>query len=118
VSKGKPPNRLREWRLARGHSLESVAADLSIGLTSLQRYETGDRPLTVETLEKLATYYLVGPGDLLNRPAHAGAISKEHELLETFRLLSPVDQQRLVGFARVMGEASKAPANTSRRGRV
>src|SRR5262249_26854221 len=104
------------WRLARNRSLEAVAADLRISVTSLQRYELGTRPLTVEMLEKLAVYYLVGPGDLLNRPARAGAISKEHELLEHFRSLTPLDQSRLVSLARVMGEPHiEIPSDGARR---
>lgn len=61
-----PPNRLKYWRETRGLTLEKVAELADFTPQTLNRYENGSRPVSIDTLLMLAELYRVTPGALIN----------------------------------------------------
>lgn len=61
-------NFLRQWREARGLTLEQVGSAIGSDKTQISKLEKGDRKLSVQWLERLASFYGVSPGDLLKQP--------------------------------------------------
>lgn len=53
--------RLRALRLRRNHTLAAVACDLGMSPSALSAYELGQRPITLDLLERFAEYYGVAP---------------------------------------------------------
>jgi len=64
-------NRLREWRLARGVTLERLAAAVGTDKTQISRLETGQRRLTLEWMERIARALKCRPADLMGDPPPA-----------------------------------------------
>ena len=92
------PNRLREWRRARGWTLEALAAEVGTTNQTLSRYERGARSITIDLLEQLAPVLGCKPADLLPDPESVlGA--EERDLLRRYQELAPEDRavvQRIV----------------------
>lgn len=65
--KSKRPTFLREWRKAKGMTLERVAEVLDVTPGALSQIERGQIQYTQGTLEGLAFVYGCEPGDLLIR---------------------------------------------------
>jgi transcriptional regulator with XRE-family HTH domain len=61
-------NRIREFREARGLRVDQLAEQLGIASSSLSRYETGARGLTVDTIRQVALVLGVPARDLLDEP--------------------------------------------------
>ncbi len=59
-------NRLKAWRKRRGLTLEAAAELAGFTSVSLNRYENGNRPVTIDILETLAKVYDTTPAALLN----------------------------------------------------
>ena len=76
-------NRIRAARIARGIKLQEMADSLHITLHTLQRYESGGRSPTFETLVKIAdildvpTDYLLGRDEFLKKNNFTIDIPKE-----------------------------------------
>jgi transcriptional regulator with XRE-family HTH domain len=60
--------RLKEWRLARGHSLRTLAAKAGVSYVTVARIEAGTMSPTVDMLAKLARALKVHIIDLFPRP--------------------------------------------------
>ena len=60
-----PMNRLRELRQQRGLTLEQVADELGTTPATIHRLETGKRQLTEKWIRRLAAFYRVHPGEIL-----------------------------------------------------
>jgi transcriptional regulator with XRE-family HTH domain len=60
------PNRIREWRKARGMNLAELAARVGTTATQLSRMETGERPVTIEWLQRIARPLRISAGELLH----------------------------------------------------
>lgn len=71
----KLPQRLKELRMSKGLSQQSLANYIGISKSSVNMYERGEREPGIETQEALADYfnvdldYLVGRSDVPNRLA-------------------------------------------------
>jgi transcriptional regulator with XRE-family HTH domain len=60
------PNRIREWRKSRRMTLAELAARVGTTTTQMSRMETGDRPVTIEWLQRIARPLQVTAGELLH----------------------------------------------------
>jgi transcriptional regulator with XRE-family HTH domain len=67
-----PPHFIREWRKAKGLTLEVVADALKTTHASLSRIERGLQPYSQPMLQGLADLMAVDPADLLGPPDAAG----------------------------------------------
>lgn len=80
------PNRIREWRQRREYTLAELAAEIGTTQTHLSRLELGDRPLTIEWMERIARKLDVHVGDLLRREHNPGLpTDRERRLLDALR---------------------------------
>lgn len=61
--------RLRELRMERGLTLEDVAREASIGVSTLSRLESGKRRLALDHLPRLAAALAVSTDELVREPA-------------------------------------------------
>jgi transcriptional regulator with XRE-family HTH domain len=70
----RPPNTrypayfLKQYRLARGLTLQQVAAVVGCSHASVQRWETGKQRVGLDVLDQLALTYGASRGDLMERP--------------------------------------------------
>ena len=97
-------NRIREVRKSRGFTLEQLEALTGISWQSLQRYETGVRPVTLEKLAAIAEALGVSVSSLV---IDANELSKEEsEMLEWLRS-HPSDQRVIQSTLRGLQEARK-----------
>lgn len=60
-----PPNRIREWRLARGVKQWELAEALGIKQNAISRMENGDRAVSMERYRQVAKHLGVDIGQLL-----------------------------------------------------
>ena len=60
-------NRLRELRIEKNESLETVAKYLNVTIQTVSNYETGKREMNPDTLLKLSEYYNVSIDYLLGK---------------------------------------------------
>lgn len=92
------PNRIREVREAKGLTLKALAAKIGTSAAQLQRYETGDRGLSVHHLEVIAKALSVTACELLNgfKPVEN---QQEAALRDIFHRLPARDRERLVRMA-------------------
>lgn len=61
-----PPNRIREFRLRLGYTLERLGDQLGVAGETVRKWETGENPISVKHLEGLATVMGLRAMDLLN----------------------------------------------------
>jgi len=64
---------MKELRESRGISPAQLARKMGVSLTSVYRYETGDRHLTAEKVEQVARALGVEPGELFAASPLVGA---------------------------------------------
>ena len=110
--------RLRDERKAQALTLEQLAGLVSahlkrkVALSTVQRYETGERPMTLDTLHDFASCLKCTPADLLRLPP-PGLTALESVLLRAFRCLSAEQQTLLVQTAETW--AGTTPPSPKRR---
>lgn len=97
------PNRIREWRKARGLTLEAVALAINCSIPQVSQLERGTTPLTLDWMAAIARALRVEVTDLL--PAeHAGGIlsAEERDLIERYRGGDDHQQAQLRAMADVI----------------
>lgn len=60
------PNRIREWRLRLGFTQERIGEALGVHGETIRKWETGDNPISVDQLGRIAALLGLRPLDLLN----------------------------------------------------
>jgi transcriptional regulator with XRE-family HTH domain len=92
------PNRIRYWRLQRGLTIEQLADAVGMPVQTVQRYETGERPLRDVHFPLFAAALNVDPTDLV--PSNRPALSEEaRRIAERFHLLEPHVRQAIRALA-------------------
>jgi len=86
------PNRIREWRVKRGYSIEEFAARVGTKRTTLHRHETGSNEMTLATLERYAEELEVRVEELLNDGARVDDATRV--LAQKLAELAPAERQR------------------------
>jgi transcriptional regulator with XRE-family HTH domain len=76
-----PPNRIRELRKARGMTQRDVADAVGSKENTIGRFETGERPIDMPWMQKIARALGVAVGDLLNADDNPNAARNEAERL-------------------------------------
>lgn len=96
------PNRLREWRTARGLSLQTLADLTNQKHQSVARHETGENQITLAQMETYARALQIKPEELLNSSVRIAP--KLRELIEILENLPDSEQERLVSMTRAFAE--------------
>lgn len=91
---GKYPNRLKEIRESKGMSQEKLAALINVIQSTLSRYESGKRRMTISTLDRLSNVLGCHWAEFYS-PVDIPRDAREAKLLADFRRLPP-DVQDLV----------------------
>lgn len=83
-----PPNRIREVRKGMRVTLRMIAEELGTSQTQISRFETGERPVDLIWLGRIARVLKVDIGQLLNPEDNQLAARDEREraVLESMRL--------------------------------
>jgi transcriptional regulator with XRE-family HTH domain len=106
---------LRNLRKKSGKTLQEVADDFKSSAQVISRYELNDRQLTPDLLIKFADYYNVSVDYLIGRKTKEGIeitgqvhslTENEKEILKIFSELNEMQQQRCIGYASQLLEAS------------
>jgi transcriptional regulator with XRE-family HTH domain len=84
------PNRIREWRQRKNITLVQLAREIGATHGHLQKMEVGDRPVTLEWLDRISEKLGVSVGELLHE--------RQNPLLPT------VDEQKLLTRLREGGD--------------
>lgn len=100
------PNRLREWRTARGYSLLRLAELTGQKHQSVARHETGLNQITLVQMETYAKALNIKPEELLNDSVRINP--KLRELLDILENLPATEQERLVNMTRAFAEPRAA----------
>lgn len=115
-----PATRIRELRIARGWSQDELAARLidpetgkPLTRQTAQRWEAGDRALTLDKLEIAAKAFGVPRSQLL--PEGDGLTDQEHETLTWLRSLS-AEEADFVGWFRAASPEERMPLLALKRG--
>ncbi|WP_428668087.1 helix-turn-helix domain-containing protein [Reyranella sp.] len=96
------PNRLREWREARGLSLKQLAELTNQKHQSVQRHEIGENQMTMVQMELYARKLKIKPEELFN---HSQRIDPQlRELAEVFDRLPGTERQRLLRLAHAFAD--------------
>lgn len=96
------PNRIRELRMARKLSQQSVADLVGVSKVTISDLERGVMRLDVEYMKRIAAalsappFDPVTPADLLPLSAHPWALSQdERDLIERYRMSPPETQEQV-----------------------
>jgi transcriptional regulator with XRE-family HTH domain len=92
-------NRIREFRNARGMTLNEVAEAVGASNQQISHLENGRRRLSIPWLQKLSEVFGCDPLDLISSDLRTQNI-QEKQLLEAYRQLDPIDQQKLLKHAK------------------
>ena len=92
-----PPNRLREVRERKGLSLAAVKKLSGFSTQTLQKWETGERPIPLWKIEKIARALGV-PAYTLLKDYDAASGEPERMILAIFRRLSTSERQRAIAL--------------------
>ena len=80
------PNRIREWRLRRKVTLVELAKAIGTTHGHVQKMEVGDRPVTLEWLDRIGAALTVSVGELLHQRQNPLLPTEEEtRLLEQLR---------------------------------
>jgi transcriptional regulator with XRE-family HTH domain len=89
---------LKEWREARGLTLQQVADRLEVDRSTIQRHETNNRRLTTDHLTQLAAALDCEPQDLWRDPTQVSQEDIARGLLE----LSPAQRRQALEIISVL----------------
>lgn len=98
------PNRLREWRMARGYSLKKLGELTAQKHQSVARHETGENQITLDQMQLYAKALSIKPEELLN-----GSVRISDEMRELLEIYESLPTDARVRFLR-MGHAFAEPA--------
>lgn len=99
------PNTIKQWRLHKKLTLETVAGQLGVSPSTVHKWETGKAPLTLDALQLLAGVYGAEPAALLF-PPECG------EMVELMRLAHAVLKSATPDLARQWLGVGKAMINS------
>lgn len=101
------PNRIREWRVRRGYSIEEFADRVGAKRATVHRHETGGNEMTLAALERYARALTVTVENLLN----SGARVNDDVRMLALKLaeLAPMERQRVLRMLEAATAAPDAP---------
>lgn len=97
------PNRIREWRLARGLTIEQLAELMQSNSQTVHRHETGNNEMTLARLERYAEVLGVKVEELL---AHAHRVPQSlKSLVYLAEHMTSEDRAKFIRMGRALAEA-------------
>jgi transcriptional regulator with XRE-family HTH domain len=97
------PNKLRQLRLERKWSLETVAFEVGTSLNYVSQMERGTRQMTPKWARKFAAVFGISIADLLNAEDNPHALNvEESELIQRYRRASATQKQMIAGVMDVV----------------
>lgn len=102
--------RLRDLREDRDLTQKALAEKLYMQTTQYRRYESGERPIVLETAIELANFYdvsldyIAGLTDYNSRIEKNNLSAEEKLLITLFRKLNETDKKRIIERAIVLTE--------------
>lgn len=101
------PNRLREWREARGMSQQELADEAGCSKMQISTLERGRPSLDIVWMQRLAPIPRVEPGDLLNPGDNSKAAkdAEELRLIMLARQMPPELLKRFIGVGEALTES-------------
>jgi transcriptional regulator with XRE-family HTH domain len=101
----RPPNRIRELRLAAGLSQEELAGLCGCSKMQISGLERGRPRLDIAWMVRIAPWLHVSPGELLNQGDNPLVPQNDYErrLLEIFRKAGPDEQGRILAVGEALG---------------
>lgn len=102
--------KLRTNREEKGVTLSEAASALGVTPMTIQRYETGKRKISVETIRRLCHYLKIDADELMqdvinNQGINSVLSSSEFEILTTYRQLNSDGQKKLIEYAQMLLKA-------------
>ncbi len=104
-----PPNRLREHRERLGLTLAEAVLRLKVTEGHLQKWETGERNITVEQLRRVARAYGLNIGDLLNSDDNPASLTEDERFLLDSAREDPSLAANMMALAEVRTRFTPAP---------
>jgi transcriptional regulator with XRE-family HTH domain len=112
------PNRLREWREARGLSQQELADEAGCSKMQISTLERGRPSLDIVWMQRLAPILRVEPGDLLNPDDNSKAArdAEELRLIMLARRMPPELREKFLGVGEALADW-EGPSNTGQDGK-
>lgn len=101
---------LRDWRKLSGLTQQEVAERIGVVHSTVQKWETGEVPVSLRRLETLAPLYQAWhPGLLLlSAPRDAEQLGRLRSMWQTLRDMEPADVDLLLALARRLARTTAA----------
>lgn len=96
---GAPPNRIREIRQRRGLTQQELGERIGRTNNQVSRFETGDRPIYLETLRLIARALDCTVGDLLSEADNPYRLSGEERHVVDYMRADPRGRDIFAGVA-------------------
>lgn len=96
------PNRIREWRLRRGLTIEQLAERMQSNSQTVHRHETGSNEMTLARLERYAETLSVRVEELLSKSHRVP--EQLRTLVELAEKLAPDERARLIRLGHALAE--------------
>lgn len=97
-----PPNRLREWREARGLALAALGLEVGLKAQTVQRHETGENQMTLAQMQHYARVLKIRVEELL--PGSLRVPLRIRQLIDIANNLPPHQQDQLVRLGLALGD--------------
>ena len=98
---------LRAWRKHRGLTLTQVAASMGRSHTTVSRWESGEMPLKLNDLSRLALIYCATVPQLSASPSQAELVAKLDEIQKIVERLDAETLEHWLGTGRRLAQNSK-----------
>ena len=109
------PNRIREYRKAKGWSLEHLADQVGVSYAHVSEVERGKIDVSHSYLRRYAAALGVKPGDLLIPEENEGSLSPEElAWVARYRAADPATRVRLEAMADLVAPAPVAETERKR----
>lgn len=105
-----PPNRIREWRKAKGFTQVHMSKATGLDQTFLSRIENGDRALTLHHMQIIAAALGVDSGALLNREDNRFGLDGDGVAVLDYLQAAPQIAPALASVAEAMKPFAPSPA--------
>lgn len=108
-------NKLHALRKSRGVTLEQISDETDISVSSLSRYEKGERNPKINTIRTLAEYFGVSSDYLEGRVNSEFDIENVGEIIRQLRRANKISQTKLSKILNIGGNSTMSQYETNKR---
>lgn len=108
-------NKLHALRKSRGVTLEQISDETDISVSSLSRYEKGERNPKINTIRTLAEYFGVSSDYLEGRVHSEFDIENVGEIIRQLRKANKISQTKLSKIMNIDGNSTMSQYETNKR---